>query len=88
MAKTLTGTQINSGTVWSLRDVEMYQKRYKVIQIQWASRKKGYHTIFNSYRKLGTVGVFTYYDNNLGRILNNITSHGSIKQNRCKPWQE
>ena len=33
MTKTLTGTQINSGTVCSLRDVEMYQKRYKVIQI-------------------------------------------------------
>ncbi len=61
------------------------QKRSNV---QWASRKKGYHTIFNSYRRLGTVGIFTYYENNLGRILNNITSHGSIKQNRCQPWWE
>ena len=35
-AKTLIGTQINSRTIWSLRDVEMYQKtakRYKVIQL-------------------------------------------------------
>jgi hypothetical protein len=33
MAKSLTSTQINSGTVCSLQDVEMYKKRYKVIQI-------------------------------------------------------
>ncbi len=39
-------------------------------------------------RRLGTVGIFTYYENNLGRILNNITSHGNIKQNKCQPWRE
>ena len=39
-------------------------------------------------RRLGTVVIFTYYKNNLGRILNNSTSHGHIKQNRCQPWQE
>jgi hypothetical protein len=62
-------------------------KMWEVVKtVQWASRKKGYHTIFNSYRRLGTVGIFTYYENNLGRILNNITSHSSIKQNRCQPW--
>ena len=35
-AKNILGTQINSGTVRSLQDVEMYQKiskRYKVIQL-------------------------------------------------------
>jgi len=37
-------------------------------------------------RRLGTVGIFPYYENNLGRILNNITTHGNIKQNRCQPW--
>ncbi len=58
------------------------------LKIQWASQKKGYHTIFNSYRRLGTEVIFTYYENNLGRILNNITFHGSIKRNRCQPWQE
>jgi len=34
-------------------------------------------------RRLGIVGIFTYYENNLGRILNNITSHGNIKRNRA-----
>ena len=35
---------------------------------------------FQNDRRLGTVGIFTHYENNLGRILNNITSHGNIKQ--------
>jgi hypothetical protein len=34
---------------------------------------------FKNDHRLGTVGIFTYYKNNLDRILNNITSHGNIK---------
>ena len=49
-------------------------------RVQWVLRKR--HISFK-YRRLGTVGIFTYYENNLGRILNNITSHGHIKWNRC-----
>jgi hypothetical protein len=32
-------------------------------------------------RRLVIVGIFTYYKNNMGRILNNIIFHGHIKQN-------
>jgi hypothetical protein len=55
------------------------------LSLQWVLRKRN---ILFKYRRLGTVGIFTYYEINLGRILNNIASHGNIKQNRCQPWQE
>ncbi len=53
--------------------------------VQWVLRKRNF---WFKYRWLGTVGIFTYYENNLGQILNNIASHGSIKRNRCQPWRE
>jgi hypothetical protein len=48
--------------------------------------KQTWHRKIQNDRRLGTVVMFTYYKNNLGWILNNITSHGHIKQNRCQPW--
>jgi hypothetical protein len=67
------------GTLCTTQDETMSK------QVQLDLRKR---TIMFKYCRLGTVGIFTYYENNLGRILNNITSHGSIKRNRCQPWRE
>jgi hypothetical protein len=40
-------------------------------------QKQTFRRKIQNDHRLCTVGIFTYYKNNLGRIQNNITSHGS-----------
>jgi hypothetical protein len=51
-------------------------KQYSGPQPKHTCRRK-----MQNDRRLGIVGIFTYYKNNMGRILNNIIFHGQIKQN-------
>jgi hypothetical protein len=46
--------------------------------------KQTWHRKIQNDRRLGTVVIFTYYKNNLGRILNNITSSSEIDANYGK----
>jgi hypothetical protein len=62
------------------------QNQFSLYKYSGPHLKQTLHRKIQNDRRLGTVWIFTYYKNNLGWILNNTTSHGHIKQNRCQPW--
>ncbi len=47
--------------------------------VQWATAKTDLAKKTSNDGRLGAVGFITEYKNNMGQILNNITSHGHIK---------
>ena len=70
---------------WNLfRDFQQVQIYYSIAHkkqkritagTQWATRK------IQNDRRLGTVGIFTYHKNNLGRILNTTATSSEIDAN-------
>jgi hypothetical protein len=54
-------------------------------EYSWLYKKGIFRRKTRNDHRLGTEGYFTYCKNSVGPFLNNITSHGHIKQNWRRP---